>query len=279
MKTIYALSLLSLLIISAGCSSKDSEQDVYSGGVKIHYTVDGQGEPALVFVHGWCCDGQVWKYQVPYFSKNYTVVTVDLGGHGQSGHNRDDWTMEMFGRDVKAVVDKLKLNKVILVGHSMGGPVIVAAQRLMPKKVVALVGADTFHNIEEGYTGEQMAQIIVNMQRDFKKEMDIFVRNMFPADADPNLVDWVAAKMVLADPNVAIGSLRSLGSYSLIEPLQNNNVPVYSISADFWPTDFEVNKKYVKSFEVKMMTGVGHFVMLEDPDKFNGCFSEIINQL
>jgi pimeloyl-ACP methyl ester carboxylesterase len=279
MKTIYALSLLSLLIILAGCSSKDSEQDVYSGGVKIHYTIDGQGEPALVFVHGWCCDGQVWKYQVPYFSKKHTVVTIDLGGHGQSGYNRDDWTMEMFGQDVKAVVDKLELNKIILIGHSMGGPVIVATQKLMPEKVVALVGADTFHNIEEGYTGEQMAQIIANMERDFKNQMDIFVRNMFPANADPNLVDWVAAKMVLADPNVAIGSLRSLGTYSMIEPLSDTNVSVYSISADFWPTNFEVNKKYVKSFEVKMINGVGHFVMLEDPNEFNEYLDEIINEL
>jgi pimeloyl-ACP methyl ester carboxylesterase len=279
MKTIHALFLLLLLFILTGCSSKDSKQDVYSGGVKIHYTVEGQGEPALIFVHGWCCDGEVWKYQVPYFSKKYTVVTIDLGGYGRSGRNRDDWTIEMFGRDVKAVVDKLKLNKVILIGHSMGGPVIVASQKLMPEKIVALVGADTFHNIEQGYTGEQMAEIIANMERDFKNQMDIFVRNMFPADADPNLVDWVAAKMVLANPNVAIGSLRSLGTYSMIGPLQNNDVPVYSISADFWPTDFEVNKKYVKSFEVKMINGVGHFVMLEDPDKFNRYLNEIINEL
>lgn len=279
MKKTYTSVFLSLLITLTGCSKKDAKPDVYSGGAKINYSVIGQGEPALVFVHGWCCDGEVWKYQVPYFSKNHTVVTIDLGGYGKSGHNRDNWTMEMFGRDVKAVVDNLGLNKVILIGHSMGGPVIVAAQRLIPEKVIALVGADTFHNIEEGYTGEQMAQIIANMQRDFKAEMDIFVRDMFPADADPSLVDWVAAKMVLADPNVAIGSLRSLGTYSMIKPLSDTNLPVYSISADFWPTDFEVNKKYVKSFEVKMINGVGHFVMLEDPDKFNGYLDEIVNEV
>jgi pimeloyl-ACP methyl ester carboxylesterase len=187
--------------------------------------------------------------------------------------------MEMYGQDVKAVVDALGLNKVILIGHSMGGPVIVAAERLMPEKVVALVGADTFHNIEQGYTGEQMNQIIANMQRNFKTEMDIFVRNMFPATADANLVNWVSLKMQSADPNVAIGSLRSLGTYSMIEPLSETTVPAYSISADFWPTDFEVNKKYVKSFEVKMMTGVGHFVMLEDANKFNAFMEQIIVEL
>ncbi len=271
--------MLSLLIILTGCSPKHSEQAVYSDGVEINYSAQGQGEPALVFIHGWCCDNDVWKYQVPYFEKSHKVVTIDLGGHGQSGLGREDWTMEMFGEDVAAVIKKLNLKKVILVGHSMGGPVIAAAARLMPERVIALVGADTFHNIEEGYTGEQMAQIIANMQRDFKKEMNIFVRNMFPANADPNRVDWVVAKMSSANPNVAISSLRSLGQYSLIQPLQDSNVLVYSISSDFWPTDFEVNKKYIESFEVKMITGVGHFVMLEDPDKFNEYLDEIINEL
>ncbi|GAF68323.1 unnamed protein product [marine sediment metagenome] len=241
--------------------------------------MQGQGEPALVFVHGWSCDKDFWKYQVPYFAKNHKVVTIDLGGHGESGLGREDWTMEMFGEDVAAVVEKLKLKKVILIGHSMGGPVIVAAARVMPKKVVALVGADTFHDIEQGYTGEQMTQIIANMERDFKNEVDTFVRNMFPTSADANLVDWVAAKMASADPNVAIGSLRSLGTYSLVQPLQDNDVPVYSISSDFWPTDFEKNKKYIESFEVKMMPGIGHFVMLEDPDKFNRLLDDIINEL
>jgi pimeloyl-ACP methyl ester carboxylesterase len=279
MRKVNILFLLSMLIILTGCSSKVSEKDVHSDGVKIHYTVEGWGEPALVFVHGWCCDGQVWKYQVSYFSKDYTVVTIDLGGHGQSGLGREDWTMEMFGQDVKAVIDKLKLNKVILIGHSMGGPVIVAAARLMPEKVVALIGADTFHNIEQGYTKDQIAEITARLKTDFPKETDIFARQMFPANADANLVDWVATKISSANPNVAIGSLRSLGDYDLKEAFKGINIPVYSISSDFWPTDFEVNKKYIESFEVKMMPGVGHFVMLEDPDKFNGYLNEITKEL
>jgi pimeloyl-ACP methyl ester carboxylesterase len=220
---------LFLLLVPAGCKDKNAQQAVFSDGVEIHYTAKGQGSPAIVFVHGWCCDEEVWKYQVPYFAKNHKVVTIDLGGYGQSDLGRDNWTMEMFGRDVKAVVDKLKLEKIVLVGHSMGGPVIVAAQQLMPEKVVALVGADTFHNIEKGYTGEQMAVMIANFERDFRTQVDIFARQMFPPSADANLVDWIANKMSSANQEVAISSLRSLGQYSLIEPLQQTDVPVYSI--------------------------------------------------
>jgi pimeloyl-ACP methyl ester carboxylesterase len=58
-------------------------------------------------------------------SSEYTVVALDLGGHGQSGHNRENWTIEDFAKDVRAVIDGLHLNNVILVGHSMGGEIIL----------------------------------------------------------------------------------------------------------------------------------------------------------
>ncbi len=277
--TILMTLLLSLMIILHGCSSRTAEQAISSDGVKINYSVQGQGEPALVLVHGWCCDKDVWKYQVSYFEKSHKVVTIDLGGHGQSGLGREDWTMEMFGEDVAAVIEKLNLKKVILVGHSMGGPVIVAAARLMPERVIALVGADTFHNIEKGYTKEEIAGMVARLETDFVTQTDIFARRMFPADADPNLVEWTAAKISSASLRVAVSSLRNLGDYDLKGAFKGLNVPVHSISSDFWPTDSEINEKYIESFEVKMIPGVGHFVMLEDPQKFNKYLEEIINEL
>src|SRR5690348_10214559 len=51
-------------------------------GIHVQYRVYGKGEPALVFIHGWSCDSNYWREQVPEFAKKYTVVTVDLAGHG-----------------------------------------------------------------------------------------------------------------------------------------------------------------------------------------------------
>ena len=109
---------------------------ISADGLPIYYTVQGEGEPALVFVHGWCCDGGYWSEQLGRFAQRYKVVAVDLGGHGQSGLGRQTWTMEAFGEDVKSVVEKLGLTKAVLVGHSMGGKVIIEAARLMPGRVV-----------------------------------------------------------------------------------------------------------------------------------------------
>ena len=98
-------------------------------GIPIAYEVHGQAEPALVLVHGWSCDRSYWKEQVDYLSPQYRLVLVDLAGHGESGAGRKDYTMASFGADVAAVVDSLKLQKVVLAGHSMGGDVVIEAAK------------------------------------------------------------------------------------------------------------------------------------------------------
>jgi pimeloyl-ACP methyl ester carboxylesterase len=56
-------------------------------------------------------------------------------------------------------------------------------------------------------------------------------------------------------------------------------MPICSISADLWPMNLDANKKYAKTFKLKLMPGIGHFVMLEDPEKFNKLLEEIIEEL
>ncbi|MHC4725292.1 MAG: alpha/beta fold hydrolase [Planctomycetota bacterium] len=276
-KLLIVLVLLALVL--AGCSGEDQNQVRSFDGVKISYDVQGEGEPVLVFVHGWSCSKEYWKEQVAHFAKKHKVVTIDLAGHGQSGLSRKEYTLEAFGKDVAAVAEKLNLNRIILVGHSIGGFVVVEAARQMPGRVVCVVGADEFHDIEKGFTEEDIKGLIAMIEPDFVKGTQSFVRGMFPPDADPELVDWVVSDMSSADSEIGINVFRNLGNYDLKNAIQEIEVPVYSISSDLWPMNVDGNKKYVKSFKLKMMKGIGHFVMLEDPEKFNKLLEEVIKEL
>jgi alpha-beta hydrolase superfamily lysophospholipase len=69
-------------------------------GVHVQYRVYGSGEPALVLIHGWSCDSNYWREQIPALKQKYTIVTVDLAGHGGTNGARSDWTMARFGQDV-----------------------------------------------------------------------------------------------------------------------------------------------------------------------------------
>ncbi len=110
---IWMLALAGPLLISCGREAETPpvatgpvvDSVVSVDGVMIHYQVVGKGEPTLVFVHGGNCDRSYWNAQVDEFAKTYQVVTVDMGGHGGSGLDREDWTLPAFGADVAAVVN------------------------------------------------------------------------------------------------------------------------------------------------------------------------------
>ncbi len=91
----------------------------------------GQGDMALVFLHGWCGDREYWKNQVGVFAADYRVVAIDQAGHSESGKGRKAWTGDSLAGDVEAVVKALGLKRVILVGHSMAGWVALLAAKRM----------------------------------------------------------------------------------------------------------------------------------------------------
>jgi pimeloyl-ACP methyl ester carboxylesterase len=166
------------LIVVAGCGrsahnigSVVTAKARAADGVAVAYDVRGQGDMALVFIHGWACDRSFWREQLDVFAEDYRVVALDLGGHGESGADREAWSMTTLGGDVQAVVENLNLERVVLVGHSMGGVVALEAARLMPQRVVGIVGVDTLHDAEVEYSPELAREAVALFRADFRETM------------------------------------------------------------------------------------------------------------
>jgi pimeloyl-ACP methyl ester carboxylesterase len=252
-------------------------------GVPIAFQVhvQGKGDIALVFIHGWCCDRSYWEKQIPYFAAKYQVVTIDLAGHGDSGTNRNAWTMKAFGEDVTAVVKKLGLKKVILIGHSMGGAVIVEAARLMPQQVIGLVGVDIFHNVELKYSPEQIKMILAPVRADFVKDTQNVVRNfMFTPNSDPQLVKKIADDMSSAPAQIGLATFEEYLKHDLLTTLKAVQAPTHCINSNrFLRTNIEAGRRHFHSFNVKLMANIGHFIMIEDPETFNHLLDETVREL
>jgi pimeloyl-ACP methyl ester carboxylesterase len=268
------ISLLCLVEVRA-----ESKTVLSKDGTAISYSVQGEGEPALVFVHGWSCNRTFWRLQVPYFEKKYRVVTLDLAGHGESGKERTVYSMRSFGEDVAAVVQAVNAPKVILIGHSMGGPVIIAAGEIIPDKVIALVGIDTMQDFEEAYTPEQVEEIVKPFKEDFKKTTVSFVQSMFVKGTDPKFIGEITGMMSNATPRVGISAMEEMFRMSYVADPPKIKAPVWCLNSDLWPTKPEVNRKYVPEFNLRIMPGVGHFLMLESPDEFNRQLDDIIKEI
>jgi uncharacterized protein (DUF885 family)/pimeloyl-ACP methyl ester carboxylesterase len=249
-------------------------------GVPIRYEVRGSGDPALVFVHCWACDRHFWDGQVDRFAKDHEVVTLDLAGHGESGRGRTRWTIEAFGEDVRAVVEKLGLRRVVLIGHSLGGPVILEAARRLPGRVVGLIPVDTLLNVEQQEKPDEIAAFLAPFRKDFRAASEAFIREwMFTPQSDPRLIEAVVASAHRTPPEIAVAILETAWSYDARPAFRTVGVPIVAVNADKFPTALEVNRRYAPQYEALIQKGMGHYLMLEDPDAFNRLLDEALGRI
>lgn len=249
-------------------------------GVPIHYSVQGKGEPTLVFIHCWSCDRHLWDNQVPVFTKNYRVVTIDLPGHGESGQGRKNWSVESFADDVNMVITKLNLKRVVLVGSSMGGPVAVEATRRMPGRVQAIVPVDTLQNVETKVDPAQLEQVFKQLRADYKGAVTGFLNQLVFSPNTPAAVkNRIISEVTSRPPELNIAILEGILGYNSVPALREIKVPIRAINGDLNPTNLEVNRKYAPQFDAAIIKGSGHYPMLENPERFNELLTDILQNL
>ncbi len=279
-KTLTTVLLIAALSL-ASCAQPSERQLEWatgsvtsSDGVSISYQIAGEGSVSLVFVHGWSCDRSYWSEQLDHFAAANRVVALDLAGHGDSGLNRDEWTMAAFGEDVAAVVNELELEQVVLVGHSMGAAVIVEAARRAADRVIGLVVVDALQDLNVQMTPAQVENLVAPFIEDFRESTRGIVATMFVPASDSVLVDRIVEDMASAPPLVGIGAVRNLFLWfgrDADEALSAVHVPIRMINSDQNPTNIAAAARY--GIEVVLMPGLGHFVMMEDPETFNSLLS------
>ena len=252
-------------------------------GTPISYEIYDTGEPTLVFVHGWSCDARYWRAQLQHFSKNHRFVTLDLAGHGHSGMTRSHYTMRAFGEDVQAVTEATDSRKIILVGHSMGGSVIAEAARLMPNRVIGLIGIDTLENIEYPMTREELDQMIAPLKRDFLTGSRQFVKDMISPSTPPLFREWILSDISAAPPAIALSAMNEMMSQYITgeaaKIFEEIRSPVLTVNGDLWPINYEANRRHMFSYDAIVLKGADHFLMMTRTEEFNQALEKAIQSV
>jgi pimeloyl-ACP methyl ester carboxylesterase len=239
--------------------------------VHIEYRVFGQGETAVILIHGWACDANYWNMQLDALKGQYTVVAVNLAGHGGSSANRSDWSIANYAQDIAAVARQLPNAHLILVGHSMGATVALAAAPLLGTRLTGIVAVDALRSV--GLPPLPAAEIekrLAPFRADFVGETRKLVTgSLFPRGANATLVQKVAYDMSLEPPGVAIPSLQGLLSVDLTPLVAAVHVPVYAINSNLAPTDAARIRRFLPDFTLDVIEHSGDFPMLEAPQRFN----------
>jgi pimeloyl-ACP methyl ester carboxylesterase len=239
--------------------------------VHIEYHLYGQGEPAVILVHGWACDANYWQSQIGPLASHYTVVAVNLAGHGASAANRSDWSIANYAQDVVAVARQIPNRQLVLVGHAMGAAVALAATPLLGDRVIGIVAVEALRSVgEPPLAASEIERHVAPFSANFiGATRQLVTDQLFEKGADPLLVQKVAYDMSLEPPAVAVPSLRALLATDLTSLLPAIHVPVYAINSDLRPTDAARIRRSVPGLTLDVLDHSGHFLMMEAPARFN----------
>ncbi len=248
-------------------------------GARIHYQSYGKGREALVLIHGWTCNLNYWRDQVPDFAKRNRVIALDLPGHGRSDKPELAYTMDLFARAVDAVMRDAKVDRAVLVGHSMGTPIARQFYRKYPEKTLAIVivdgGLRPFGDkkMRDGFVEAFRAP---NYKEAGMKMFEAMAGPQLPAETQ----EFIKTSFLNTPQRVLVSAMEGMNDESLYGG-DKMNVPVLAILAKspFWPADTEqFFRSLAPNLEFHMWEGVGHFLMMERPKQFNEAVIVFLNK-
>jgi pimeloyl-ACP methyl ester carboxylesterase len=239
-------------------------------GARIHYVNYGKGSDALVLIHGWTCNLDFWRDQVPDFAKRSRVIAIDLPGHGQSDKPQITYSMDLFARAVDAVLRDAKVKRAVLVGHSMGTPIARQFYRKYPEKTLAIVIVDG--PLRPFGDKAMMDRLLAGFRGPNYRESQ---SQMFAGMIGPNLSaeakERIMASSLNTPQHVLVSAMEGMADASIWGD-DKINVPVLAIMAKnpFFGPDLEQHYRGIApKLEFLLWDGVGHFLMMDKPREFN----------
>lgn len=254
--------------------------------VEINYYQKGQGDTALVFLHGWCNDGMYWQNQLDFFSKTYNVIALDLPGFGKSKAEHANWTIDEYADDVSAFIDSLKLKNVVIIGHSMSAEIMLQVALANNPSIIGIVGVDKFKSIDVALTPEQTKQIadfFPMLENDFVNSASLYAEMMLFHPATPQTVkDRVKTGFAKSDPLIGYRTFLNQTEYSYADAqrLEQLNYRLYLINSDASPTNQTGLENHCKNgFHLETVSAAGHYPMLEKPEEFNLLLAKVLAEM
>lgn len=261
-------------------------------GVKIYYEDQGEGQPILL-VHGWMCSSKFWQKNVPELANSFRVVSLDLRGHGNSSKTLTGHTIARYARDVREIIEHLGLQETVLVGWSLGGPVVLSYYEQYGSdarlKALGLLDTSPFpfspaswnSHALRNYNYDGMNATFADYTADPRKFAIAFATRMFrqkPSDAE---VDWVVAEMLKTPTWIAEAAYSDflMSDYTKSLPAIKVPVIVFAANSEVFRNGIAMGKAIAN--QVPQGTFIpfedaGHILFYEQPQKFNTALADFV---
>ena len=246
---------------------------------RVSYTDEGKyGAPAIIFIHGFPFNMSMWNTQIESLTNYCRVITYDIRGFGNSDAGKEDFSIELFAKDLISLMDALKIDKTILCGLSMGGYITLNAIENYAGRFNALILSDTSCKADTTEAKEKRMKAIENITNNgVEKYAEESIMKFFTSQSitgKTEEVELVREMILKSSPKSLCDTLRALSvRKQTTSSLSDINVPVLILvgKEDIItpPAEGQFMHERIKASTLKIIESAGHLSNIESSEEFN----------
>jgi len=263
-------------------------------GTKVYYRVYRNKKPFIFFIHGLGGSSSAWSKEIKFFrKKRFSIILADLRGHGYSERpsKKEDYNIDNFAKDLKSILNKEKISKIVLVGHCFGGVVSLAFYNLFPKVVslLVLINSNYGNPLPTIYGGifrrySPLLEYIVSFLAKHKKIRKVYFKHV-------DYYSWGRLKdfdikrvykdIMLTSFKSYLAASKEMLHFDGKKVLKKIDVPTLVLQSEKDKiVPIQIGRKMAKlikksSFEI--IKNENHVVVINDPDSVNKAVFNFIN--
>ena len=246
-------------------------------GVALACDEAGSGDPPMLLVHGWTSDRLCFAPQMKYFSSAHRVVAVDLRGHGESDKPSGAYSPDVFVEDLGWLCDRLGLRNVVLVGHSMGGNIVLELGAQRPDLAAAVILLDAPVFASAGLMEAMKAVAPAFREAGYAEAARRFVAGVFLPTDDAARRAEILDKTARCPQHVLAQAWdESNVAYDASAAAAACRAPICYIGAAAPLADLSRFRAVCPQLVCGQTVGAGHFHTLEVPDQINAMIARFL---
>jgi 3-oxoadipate enol-lactonase len=251
--------------------------------IQIYYELHGaEGKPTVLFLHGLGSSVRDWEFQVPAFADDYRMLLIDMRGHGRSDKQQGPYSMPLFVRDTIALLDQLKIDKVHLVGLSMGGMIAFQMAVDCPERIQSMVIVNSGPAVVPRTMKDRFAiwmRFFIVRVMGMRKMGETLAPRLF-VDADQEaLRQTFANRWAENDPRAYLDTLRAIVGWTVEDKINQIKIPTLVLCSDMDYTPTADKEKYLvkmSNAKLQILSNAHHAVNAERPELFNEAVRQFI---